>query len=155
MVAKLPLLLHLIPMNTGAVYIAKSTVDEALAVSPAQGKKLLEPLKSLAATTDAPLNIIELDHHANVPEAHKYLDDLWYCIEGEVRFFVGGAMIEPHTRIAPDGTLDEAEMRAERIEGGKEIVLNPGDWLWIPAGEPHQHSTEKTARLFIIKIPHH
>lgn len=142
-------------MNTRAIYIPKSKVDETLAASPIQGKKLLESLKSLAAETGAPLNIIELDHHTNVPEAHTYLDDLWYCIEGEVRFFVGGTMIEPRTRTAPDGTLDETEMRAKSIEGGKEIVIRPGDWLWIPAGEPHQHITEGTARLFIIKIPHH
>lgn len=142
-------------MNTSALYIPKSKVDETLVASSTQGKKLLEPLKSLAIETGSPLKIIELDHHVNVPEVHKYLDDLWYCIEGEVRFFVGGTMIEPRMRTLPDGTLDETELRAKSIEGSKEILVRPGDWLWIPAGEPHQHITEGTARLFIIKIPHH
>lgn len=142
-------------MNTRAVYISKERIDETLAASPIQGKKLLEPLKSLAAKTGAPLNIIELDHHTNVPEVHQFSDDFWYCIEGEVRFFVGGTMIEPRTRVAPDGTLDETEVRAKSIEGSKEILVKSGDWLWIPAGEPHQHTTEGTARLAIIKIPHH
>lgn len=141
--------------KTNYIHISKSRVDEALAQAPVQGKRQLEPLKSLAIETGSPLKIIELDHHVNVPEVHRYLDDLWYCIEGEVRFFVGGTMIEPRTRTASDGTLDETEIRAKSIEGGKEIVMRPGDWLWIPAGEPHQHTTKETARLFIIKIPHH
>ena len=33
------------------------------------------------------------------------------------------------------------------------MILKQGDWLWIPAGEPHQHSATGTARLVIIKIP--
>ena len=142
-------------MNTDVVYISKSKVDETLAQSPKQGKKLLEPIKSIAAQTNSPLKIIELDHHTNVPEVHTYLDDLWCCIEGEVRFFVGGTMIEPRTRVAPDGTLDETEMRAKGLEGAEEIVMKPGDWLWIPSGMPHRHITDKIARLFIIKIPHY
>ena len=85
---------------------------------------------------------------------HKYLDDLWCCIEGEVRFFVGGTMIEPRTRTTPDGTLDETEMRAKGLEGAEEILVKSGDWLWIPAGVGHQHITTGTARLVIIKIPH-
>lgn len=135
------------------IHIPKSRVDETLGQSPVQGKKLLEPLKSIAAHTGCPLQIIELDHHTNVPEVHKYLDDLWCCIEGEVRFFVGGTMIKPGIRTAPDGTLDETEMRAKGLEGAEEILIKPGDWLWIPAGKPHQHITGDTARLIIIKIP--
>ena len=135
------------------VYIPKSLIAETLAAVPGQGKNLLEPLKSIALAQGLPVKIIELGDHTNVPEVHTYLGDLWCGIEGTVTFFIGGAMIEPHTRVAPDGMLDETEIRAKAIEGAKEIIVGPGDWLWIPAGMPHQHVTKGTARLVIIKIP--
>lgn len=141
-------------MPNEPIFISKEHIDKILNSRATQGKHLLRPLASMAAHTGCPLKIIELDHHTNVPEVHTHLDDLWCGIEGEVKFTVGGAMINPRIRVAPDGSRDESEERAERIEGGKEIIVKSGDWLWIPAGTPHQHMTEGTARLFIIKIPH-
>jgi len=52
-----------------------------------------------------------------------------------------------------DGSENPDEVRSKTISGGTTYVLKPGDWLWIPAGVPHQHSAQGTARLVIVKIP--
>ena len=142
--------------KTRSFIFKKMQVDAMLAGVPMQGdaKQMLEPLKTLATEHNVPFNVIELIQHTNKVEVHTYLNDLWFCFEGEVKFLCGGAMQNAHTRVRSDGSLDETEMRAEGLEGAQEIIVKPGDWLWIPAGEPHQHITQGTARLMIIKIPH-
>ena len=131
----------------------KAEIHAALEANPLQGKHMLEPLKSIAEAHNLPFNIIELSAHTNNVEVHAYISDIWFCLEGEVKFLCGGIMQKPHTRVRFDGTLDETEVRATGLEDAEEIIMKPGDWLWIPAGEPHQHVTENTARLIIIKVP--
>lgn len=114
---------------------------------PAQpGKRSLEPLKSLAKEKDIPLNIVEDNQTVNEPEVHDQANDLWQCIEGEVIFTCGGTMIDPKKVEGKDG-----EWKGAGIEGGTDVILKAGDWLWIPAGMPHSHRCETTARLYIIK----
>ena len=139
--------------ETTSFLLTKEDVAKMLAQQPVAGKKMLDPLKSIAEKQHLAFNIIELTEHTNKVEVHNYLNDLWFCLEGEVLFLCGGTMQEPHTRVRSDGTLDENEMRAKGLEHAKEIVVQPGDWLWIPAGEAHQHITKHTARFMIIKIP--
>lgn len=134
--------------------LKKEEIDAMLASEAIAGKTMLDPLAQIAAKRELPFNIIQLNNHTNKVEVHRYLNDLWYCLEGQVKFFVGGTMIESHTRVTPDGTLDETELRAKGLEGAKELIIKSGDWLWIPAMLPHQHITQGTARLMIIKIPH-
>lgn len=128
-------------------------IEETLASVPAQGKRLLEPLKSRAAAEKLPFNILEDKEVSNEAEVHRHEGDLWHCLEGEVTFVYGGAMVKPWARQLPDGGTDDREIKAKEISGGTEVVLKPGDWLWIPAGQPHTHRTDGTARLVIIKIP--
>lgn len=135
--------------KTSSFLLSKEDINEILTQAPPTGKKMLEPLKHIADTQHLPFNVIELTEHTNKVEVHKYVHDLWFCLEGEVKFFCGGTMQEPYTH----GTLDETELRAKGLEAAKEIVVRQGDWLWIPAGEPHQHITKNTARLMIIKVP--
>lgn len=135
-----------------ATFIPKSKLDETLAVAPKQGKRLLEPWKSLAVGT--PINILE-DHEItnNVVELHRHEADLWICLEGEVTFQTGGAMPGIYVKKNTDGTTDDREWKSEKIEGAETHVLKAGDVLFIPAGVPHVHNTSKTARLYIIKVP--
>lgn len=133
--------------------IPKSIIDACLTNPPAEGKNTLEPLKSLAREYDLPINILEDTNVVNKVEVHVYESDIWLCLEGEAKFLLGGKMVDQYDRIKPDGTVDDRELRAKALSGAKEIILKPGDWLWIPAGEPHQHGAEGTARLVIIKIP--
>lgn len=135
------------------VFIPKPKIDETLSQSPARGKRLLEPLKALAAEAKLPLNILEDKEVSNEAEVHRHEGDLWQCLEGEVTFVYGGEMVNPWAKQLPDGGTDDREIKAKEIAHGTEAVLKPGDWLWIPAGQPHLHKTEGTARLAIIKIP--
>lgn len=135
-------------------YIPKNEINKALASIPVKGKKLLEPIKAFSTQTKMPFNILE-DHQVldNEAEVHMHEGDLWQCLEGEVNFIYGGEMVNPWQKKNADGSLDPRELKAKEIKNGTEVVLKPGDWLWIPPGEPHQHNCAGTARLAIIKIP--
>ena len=138
-------------MNT--VHIKKDLIDATLATPPVQGKRLLEPLKSFAKQNNFPVNILEDTNVVSEAEVHKDDGDLWHCLEGTVTFVTGGTLTEPQEQRCADGTPNAREWKGKSITGGTETVLHPGDWLWIPAGEPHLHRADGTARLIIIKIP--
>ena len=134
--------------------VRKDIIDKTLANAPVAGKHLLEPLKSFAAANKFPVNILEDKEIANEAEIHKHEGDLWYCLEGEVEFIYGGELVEPWVKKNADGSEDPREIKAKEIKDGEREILKPGDWLWIPAGAPHQHKKlDGYARLAIIKIP--
>ncbi len=141
-------------MNNKCVLVRKEEIDKTLATPPVVGKKLLEPLKSFASANKLPFNILE-DKEVlnNEAEIHKHEGDLWLCLEGEVNFIYDGELVEPWAKKNADDTENPNEIKAKEIKNGTEAVLKPGDWLWIPAGQPHQHNCAGTARLAIIKIP--
>lgn len=136
------------------VHIAKSVIDESLAQMPTVGKRQLEPLMALAKAGGVPLGILE-DHQItnNEAEIHTEEADLWLCLEGEIIFICGGEMDSPWNKKLADGNEDATQVKAKSISNGTNVTLKPGDWLWIPAGVPHQHNTSGTARLVIIKVP--
>lgn len=136
-----------------SVLVRKGDIEKTLANEPTQGKRLLEPLKSFAAEHKLPMNILEDKEISNDAEVHLHEGDLWHCLEGEVIFIYGGEMIDPWFGKKADGSENKNEIKAKEIKNGTTSVLKPGDWLWIPAGEPHQHVCKGTARLIIVKIP--
>lgn len=139
--------------GAASVLLKAGEVAKMLQTTPTAGKKLLEPLKTFAKENDLPLNILEDYEVSNEPEAHRHEHDLWHCLQGEVIFVCGGELIEPRAKVNKDGSVDEREWKGRTIKGGREVSLKQGDWLFIPAGEPHSHRTNTTARLIIIKIP--
>ena len=138
---------------SSCVVLRKKEVEKTLETSPTSGKHLLEPLKSFAAASGFPMKILEDREVINPAEVHTHEGDLWQCLEGEVIFICGGELIEPKAKKNPDNTFDEREWSGSGIRGGTEMVLRPGDWLWVPPGEPHQHNCKGLTRLVIIKIP--
>lgn len=132
----------------------KDFIDNILATLPTKGKKDMEPFKSFCKERGIPMNIVE-DHEVtnNIVEQHMGMADLWLCVEGEGTFTYGGEMVGAYPKKLPDGSLDEREWRAPSISGGETVVLRAGDWLWVPAGEPHVHGAEKTSRFVVVKIP--
>lgn len=136
------------------VLVKKELIEETLKTPAKSGKGLVEPFKSLATEKNLPFKILEdkeiIDNEA---EIHRHEGDLWQCLQGEVTFICGGKLIGPTAKKNKDGTIDEREWKGSGIQGGTEMVLRPGDWLWIPPGEAHQHNCKETARLIIIKIP--
>lgn len=133
--------------------VKKEAIDKALASTPVQGKRVLEPINSLVSQ-GLPFNIIE-DHKVSGSEAevHKTEGDLWCCLEGEIEFTYGGELIDEEFRKNPDGSDNLNELKGTGINNGTKTTLKQGDWLWIPPGQPHQHDASKTGRLVIIKIP--
>lgn len=140
-------------MSTECFVIKKEIFERTLTQEAVQGKRQLEPLKSLAAEHGLPINVLEDTDVANDAEIHKHEGDLWQCLEGEVIFVYGGEMVDPWVHKSSDGSENPNELKAKEIRNGTEVILKPGDWLWIPPGQPHQHRASGTARLVIIKIP--
>ena len=126
----------------------KEEMAEMLSQKPFAGKHQLEPLKSLFLAKELPFGVIEdfgvLESEA---EIHKNEGDLWFGLEGEVEFTLGGELVDPWIKENGGGN----EIGGKSIKGGKVVILKPGDWLWIPPGEPHLHNA-KFGRMAIIKI---
>jgi mannose-6-phosphate isomerase-like protein (cupin superfamily) len=137
-----------------ATHIESEYVEKLLTEnSPTQGKRVLEPLASLAAESNLPINVVEDTDVINNAEVHMNTGDLWLCLEGEVTFTCGGELVEPWSLKNEDGTENKSELQAEKISGGEDYTVKKGDWLWIPPSVPHTHSSKGTARLMIAKIP--
>lgn len=135
------------------VFVSYSQVDETLASTSEKGKRLLDPLKSYSAENGFPVNILEDNNVSNLAEVHRLEGDLWFCLEGKVEFVVGGELENPWMEKTKDGGENDRELKAQSIKEGISHLLQKGDILWIPAGQPHLHKTTSIARLFIIKIP--
>ncbi len=141
--------------NNQCALINKELIEKALLqeYSSSPVKKLIEPIKAFSAENKIPFNILEDVNINNDAEIHKHEADIWYCLDGEVTFVYGGELVDPWVKKNADGTVDDREWKGKTIKNGTEVILKPGDWLWIPAGQPHQHMTNTRARLVIIKIP--
>ena len=135
-----------------SVYIPSALTTDALAHPATQGKRLLEPLKAFSIANGAPIHILENVDQSNPPEIHVREADLWIVLEGNPTFTVGGTMLGATPQALPDGTLNDMELTGTSIEGGTDYTLNPGDVLYIPAGDPHSHKAVGTVRMYIIKI---
>ena len=131
------------------VLIQKKKIAAALLDKPIQGKRQLEPLKSLFLAKKIPFTIIE-DCNVNKTEAevHKQEGDLICCLEGKITFVYGGKLVDPWTRDGSDGN----ELGGHDIRNGTSVILKPGDWLWIPPHQPHLHKTSGVARMILAKI---
>lgn len=78
-------------------------------------------------------------------EVHLHEDDVFFCMYGSVRFVLGGRLVDAWTK-------DSLTFLADRIAGGEEFILEEGDWLHIPAGQPHQHFTPDLCHLMVVKV---
>lgn len=138
-----------------ALFIPKSKVDETLSATIDGSKYHAEPFKSFAKAGGVTSEIFILvdNHIVNDAEVHRHQDDLWICLEGSVEFVVGGKLVGPWKGKNKDGSENDLEIKAKDIDGGEVYKINSGDILWIPAGIPHLHRTEGTAKMFIVKIP--
>lgn len=60
----------------------------------------------------------------------------------------GGRLLEPLL-----GVSTSKKVPLNILENGITYKLTVGDYLFIPAGEPHMHGSATFARLTIVKIP--
>ncbi len=131
-----------------AILHRKEYIDQVLATEPVVGKHSLEPLKSLAESLGGSVKILEDVRVAdNEAEVHDKEKDVWLCLEGQPTFVYGGELVDKMQ-------VKDGEWKGKSIRDGTMVVLKPGDWLEISAGEPHQHNCpDGVARLVIIKVP--
>jgi len=64
-------------------------------------------------------------------EIHRDWNDNIFIQEGEASFIVGGAAIDAKER-------EPGELRGSAITGGNTVAMHAGDYLFVPAGLPHQ-----------------
>lgn len=135
-------------------FVVKSkTIISAINQPVIPGGGLLQPFASIAAESGFPMKILEDVAQWRDAEVHVHEGDFWICLQGEARFVYGGELVNPQFRLNVDGSENKNELYAKEIVNGTEIVLQEGDYFWIPPGEPHQHGSTGTTRLGIIKIP--
>jgi hypothetical protein len=67
-------------------------------------------------------------------ERHQLFADQMVIKTGTVTLITGGTMQQEHTNNGPGRP---GETLGSGIDGGKEVVLNAGDIVHIPAGIPH------------------
>jgi mannose-6-phosphate isomerase-like protein (cupin superfamily) len=70
--------------------------------------------------------------HTGAPERHQLWADQMIINKGTVTLVTGGTMQGEH----PNGT-SPGETLGTELQGGKEVVLHPGDIAHVPAGVPH------------------
>ena len=104
----------MLELIVGTVVVRSEEVKKSLESIPVQGKKLLEPLKSIATQHDLPFNILEdKDVSDNLAEVHAVDGDLWLCLEGEAVFTLGGELVDPYEVKRRDGVSDSRELKAK------------------------------------------
>jgi hypothetical protein len=72
--------------------------------------------------------------HTGDAERHQFFADQIVMKKGTITLVTGGTMQAEHPNSGPSRS---GETLGSGIEGGKEIVLHPGDIARIPAGIPH------------------
>lgn len=130
------------------IVIGHTFIQKVLKEKPVIGEKhSIKKFDSFSVENNLPFTILETSKHINKAEIHKKADDVWMCLEGEAQFIIGGQLVDPSKG------ENSNELRGSSIVGGKKILLKPGDWLYIPAGQSHQNWSKTFSRLIIIKIP--
>ena len=126
-------------------HVSAYALNEFLSVPPTPGSIVVPKSQELYAQ-GFPVRFIQ-NFHVDSPlaEVHSHEDDVFYCLKGCIRLLTGGRLVEPWTN-------DGLTFLAKRMEEGKEIILNEGDWLHIPAGQTHQSFTPDLAHLIVIKV---
>lgn len=125
-------------------HILAKTVKELYDTSVECGSHVLEGSRKLYEE-GFPVRFVRNFHVEHRPaEVHLHEDDVFFCMDGSVRFVLGGRLVDPWTN-------DGLTFLADSIKGGEEKVLYRGDWLHIPAGQPHQHFTPDFCHLMVVK----
>jgi len=136
-----------------ATVLRNELMTESLSVEIIEGKTLLDPFTTIAKEAGTNIALLEITDVESRAEVHRDNIDFFYCLEGEVEFVTGGALVEPFLRQRDDGTENDLEIRAPKIDGGEVHILKKGDMIWIPNGLPHSNRSKTSGRLMVIKIP--
>lgn len=81
-------------------------------------------------------------------EIHASWNDNIFIQEGEASFILGGAATDAKER-------EPGEKRGSVIDGGTTMAMKVGDYLFIPAGVPHQMVLKPGQRVKFISFKSH
>lgn len=134
-------------------HLTQGQLDKILSALPTTGKHTLPSWQATTEATQLPWTILEdFAYHEIKAEVHHTDGDIFYCLSGTAEFVCGGELVDPKVKQNADGTLNKNEVRGTSITNGTTYKLRAGEWLWIPASQPHYHTAE-LARLLVIKLP--
>lgn len=88
--------------------------------------------------------------HTGDAERHQFFADQIVITKGTITLITGGTMQNEH----PNNTAGRpGETLGSGIDGGKEVILNAGDIVHIPAGIPHwvKLAPDTTATYLVFK----
>jgi mannose-6-phosphate isomerase-like protein (cupin superfamily) len=78
--------------------------------------------------------------------AHADRAELFYVIEGSGTMLTGGTI--------SDGKQNGVNTQGTKIDGGTRLQFNPGDFIMVPSGVPHQFVDLKSAvRVMSMYLP--
>jgi len=80
-------------------------------------------------------------------EYHEHTSHIYFIVDGEATFVVGGTMIDPK-RTAPD------QLRSPTADGGTVYHLTKGDVITVPAKIPHWFKEMPSGKLsyYLVSI---
>lgn len=127
----------------------KYTPDELMAMEKTLAQKAdasglaSETLKTYA--TD--YSMLATRRQSGQGELHEKFADVFVVLAGRATLVSGGHMVNGKS-------TGPGEVRGDSVQGGKEIMLNKGDIVHIPANIPHQLllANGDTFQYFILKI---
>lgn len=91
--------------------------------------------------------MISLRHQDGGAEVHENFADFFYVVQGHATLLSGGT-------VQDSKPANPGETRGSNVVNGDRTELNPGDFVHIPAGVPHQLLIPKgdTFVYFVIKV---
>jgi uncharacterized RmlC-like cupin family protein len=102
----------------------------------------------ILAKHDAYLIYMTARDKSGQAEVHQSWNDNIFIQEGEASFVVGGAAKDASER-------EPGELRGPSISGGNTIVMHTGDYLFVPAGLPHQMIVKPGQRVTFLDFKTH
>jgi len=81
-------------------------------------------------------------------EVHQSWSDNIFIQDGEASFVVGGTASDAKER-------EPGELRGPSISGGNTVTMHTGDYLFVPAGVPHQMIVALGKRVTFLDFKTH
>ena len=127
----------------------KATHYSAADLKAALGKLPTDrPASSVRVFSLDPYNVAVEQRQPREQGAASHSDraELFYVIEGSGTMLTGGTIT--------DGKQNGANLQGTTISNGTRINFNPGDFIMVPSGVPHQFVDLKTAvRVMSMYLP--
>ena len=94
----------------------------------------------------APYNVnMELRNMGQAASVHETEAELFYVIDGAGTLVTGGKLMEERRTNAEN-------LSGTGIEGGVTKRVSKGDWILVPAGEPHQFPAVEASGLRLMSL---